>query len=99
MPLKMKRNRLDWYRSTRVDGRVVSEYVASGGKALKIAVESRLAREARKQERASRQVEQRAAHDLDLALDDLARVATEHAETLIDASGWHVHKGCLRRRR
>jgi hypothetical protein len=82
-----------FYRSRRIDGRVVREYVASGPEAT---VAAEADRQERQQREAAQAAERRELDLINAALEPLA--AFEHVfeitlEAALSASGFHKHKG------
>lgn len=85
-----------YYRSRRVDGRVVSDYVGSGATAEHVAADTAQRRARRAADRAQR--EQLAAITRDLA--EAKRLATTAVASALEAAGFHQHhRGEWRKRR
>jgi hypothetical protein len=100
MGLIYRDGRPDLYRSVRRDGRVTSEYVASGIDAQLIAALEDNEREDRRSELEEIRAERREVDDLQRALDEMAERARALARDALTAAGYHQHhRGEWRKRR
>jgi hypothetical protein len=96
--MSWERNRY-YTRSTKVNGRVVREYVGGGivGEAAAY-IDARI-REKRRAVRAARQRELDELAEVDAIVDRLSRGIDELTTACCVASGWHRHDRAWRRRR
>lgn len=87
-------------RSTKVDGRVVREYVGSGRVAELAAQLDAIAREKREQERAEWKALREQVATFDAPLDELHQLVEMVAHAALRVAGFHRHKrGEWRKRR
>lgn len=86
-------NRRFFYRSTRVNGRVVTKYLGKGPAAIAAAAEIAQARKQRQVE----QAQLRAMENEDAPLDQLMELLQNRADLLLEASlisrGYRQHRG------
>src|SRR5262245_56131522 len=100
MSLVHRNGRPYLYRSVRRDGRVTSEYVASGIDARLTAALEADERDGREFDREQARAERREADALERALDEMADRARALARDALTAAGYHQHhRGEWRRKR
>ncbi|MEW4569726.1 hypothetical protein AB1L88_17820 [Tautonia sp. JC769] len=100
MALVFRNGRPYLYRSVRRNGRVTSEFVASGESALLIARMDAIDRDDRDYERWRIREERRKAAERDARLDDLVKQSEALAREALEQAGYHQHhRGEWRRRR
>lgn len=89
-----------YYRASKVNGRVVKEYIGTGETARLIAAMDDAEREQREQERSERKALQAELQALDEAVEQFDKLATRLASAVLQAAGFHRHKqGEWRKRR
>jgi hypothetical protein len=88
-----------YYRSRKVNGRVVKEYVGKGPAAELTALLDRRRRQERREARLALLQERAALAHVDLLLREASELTNALAAAALLLSGWHEHRGSWRRRR
>ncbi len=103
MGLKVQNGHPYYYHNIKRGNRVVTKYLGSGTDAIEACLAAQQEREAVKQARAKAkeaEIECEQAHDsLDRDLDLMVLHAQSQAAKVLGGSGFHLHRGSLRRRR
>ena len=100
MAWEQRGNRTYYYRSRKVDGRVVKEYVGAGPTADLIAAYDEAARERQREERERVRAEARRLADLAAHYEAFSRAADALTTATLLAAGYRQHaRGAWRKRR
>jgi len=88
-----------WYRSVRDGDQVRTEYLGTGPLAEAMATLDALKREERELEWAAMRAEREAQREIDRAIDAVGAEVRVLTKTVLEAHGYHQHKGTWRKRR
>jgi hypothetical protein len=99
MALIYRNGRARYQQSVRRDGRVTTEYRASGNAALLFACLDAESQEEREQKRAEDEDQIKAMKDAEQTLIDHFESVDDLIQTTLEAAGFHEHKSQWRKRR